>query len=90
MQCMGNLGCFHQGKQTALVQRCPAFFKPFVQCFHTTSCEAYSFTATDGYGIFNVRTILGVWCTHEGGSGTNESAQELTQRDRKIVFQPAR
>ena len=30
------------------------------------SCEAYSFTA-DGYGIFNVRTNLGVCCMREGG-----------------------
>ena len=33
---------------------------------------------TDGYEIFNVRTHLGARRTHEGGSGTNESAQELT------------
>ena len=44
---------------------------------HTTGIEAYSFT-TDGYEIFNVRTHLGARRTHEGGSGTNQSAQELT------------
>ena len=27
---------------------------------------------TDGYGIFNVRTNLGVHHTHEGGSGTTQ------------------
>ena len=33
----------------------------------------------DGYGIFNVYTNLGACChTHKGGSGTNNSAQELT------------
>ena len=57
-------------------------------CEHTTRCEAYSFTA-DGYGIFNLRTHSGACCTHEGGSGTNKSAQELTRRDRKTVSHPA-
>ena len=28
-------------------------------CFHTTGCEAYSFT-TDGYGIFNERVSVSV------------------------------
>ena len=45
-------------------------------CDHTTGCEACSFM-TDGYMGF---------VTHEGGSGTNTSAQELTQRDRKTLF----
>ena len=49
---------------------------------HTTGCDAYSFT-TDEYGIFNLRTNLGAWRVHEGGSGTNKSAQELTRRDIK-------
>ena len=40
---------------------------------------------TDGYRIFNVRTNRGACRTHEGGSGTNKSAQELTRRDRKTV-----
>ena len=45
---------------------------------------------TDGYGIFNnMRTNLGVCRTHEGGSGTNKSAQELTRRDRKTAPHPA-
>ena len=36
-------------------------------------------------GIFNVRTNLGACRTHEGESGTNKSAQELTRRDRKTA-----
>ena len=86
MQCTGNLGCFSQGKLAAIA-RCYAalgFFPLWAMflCLHTTGSEAYSFT-TDRYGIFNVRTNLGACCSHEGGSGTNKSAQELTQRDRK-------
>ena len=49
-----------------------------MQCFHDyiiLPAEAYSFTA-DGYGNY-VRTHVGVSHTHEGGSGTNESAQEF-------------
>ena len=42
----------------------------------------------DGYGIINVLTNLGVCRTHEGGSGTNKPAQELTQRGRKTVSYP--
>ena len=41
-------------------------------CFHTTGCEAYSFT-TDGYGIFNVCTIVGACRTHEGPGQTQTS-----------------
>ena len=60
--------------------------------FHTTGCDAYSFT-TDGYGIFNVSiTDLGACRTHEGGrgrggggSGTNKSAHELTRKDRNCT-----
>ena len=48
-------------------------------CFHTSSCEAYSFT-TDGYGIFNVSTHLGACRPHEVGSDTNKSAQEFTPK----------
>ena len=43
---------------------------------YQSSCEAYKFT-TDEYGIFNVHTNLGACHTHEGGSGTNKSAQEF-------------
>ena len=41
------------------------------------------------YGIFNVHTNLGACCTHKGGSGTNQSAQELTRRDRNTDPYPA-
>ena len=51
-------------------------------CVHTTGCEAYYFT-THEYGIFNVRTNVGACRSHERGSGTNKSAQELTRRDSK-------
>ena len=44
---------------------------------------------TDGYRIFNVHTNLGACGTHEGGSGTNQSAQELYPRDRKTVAHSA-
>ena len=50
----------------------PLVYSVFV--FHTTGCEAYSFM-TDGYGIFNVHTNWDACRTHEGGSGTNKSAQ---------------
>ena len=53
-------------------------------CFHTTGCEAYSFM-TDGYGILNARTDVGACHTHEGGSSTIKSAQELAWRDRKTA-----
>ena len=54
-------------------------------CEHTTGCETYSFT-TDGYGIFNLRTNSGACRTHEMGSDTNKSVQELDGRD--IIFFP--
>ena len=76
MQCTGNSGCFPRGNWAAIVWW-PYFFF-CVQCFDTTGCDAYSFT-TDGYGIFNMRKNVGACQTHEGGSGTNKSAQELTQ-----------
>ena len=57
-------------------------------CFHTTDCEACSFT-TYGFRIFNVRITVGACRRHEGGSGKNKSAQELTRRDRQSVSHPA-
>ena len=51
------------------------FMKRLLQYFH----------ATDGYGIFSMRINLGACRTHDRGSGTNKSAQELSQRDRKTV-----
>ena len=41
---------------------------------------------TDGFGIFSVHTNLDRFHTHEEGSGTNKSAQELTWKDRKTVL----
>ena len=60
-------------------------------CFHTTGCDAYSFT-TGGYGIVNVRTNLGSCRIHEEGSGTNKSAEELTRMGQKNYYShcPAR
>ena len=53
MQCTGNLCCFPRGKQAAIVWRYLLFsLCAMFSCFHTTGCEAYSFT-TNGYGIFN-------------------------------------
>ena len=79
MQSTKNSGCFLQGKRAAIVRCYTALF--FSMCalflwFHAISCEAYSFT-TVGYVIFNVRTNLGAYCTHEEGSGTNMSAQGI-------------
>ena len=60
-------------------------------CLHdqTTGCEAISFT-TDQMDLESLACIhhLGACRTHEGGSGTNESALELTQGDRKSVSSP--
>ena len=93
IQCTGNSGCFSQGKasshSTALYTQ--LFFLLFFfflcavfSCFHSTGCEAYSFT-TDGYGIFNVRKNLGACRTHGGGSeGTSKSAQQLTGITRRL------
>ena len=61
---------------------------PCVQCFRVLippAVRPVPFT-TDGYGIFNMRTRLRACGTHEGGSGTKKSEQELTRRDRKLSF----
>ena len=42
----------------------------------------------DGHGIFNMHTDLNVCCAHEGKTGTNESVQVLTQKNRKMVLCP--
>ena len=47
-----------------------------------------SFT-TGGYGIFNERTHVATCRTHERGSGTSTSAQEMTRRDTARVPHPA-
>ena len=72
MQCTGK-----SGHKTALPSIfCFWFFLCAVfLCFYTTGCEAYSFTDTDGYGIFNMRTNWDACRTHEGGSGTKKNAQ---------------
>ena len=46
----------------------PSFLFSFswMQCFHTTGCEAYSFTI-DKYGTFNMCTNVGACRTHKGG-----------------------
>ena len=56
-------------------------------CFHTTGCEAYSFT-TDGYGIFNVRTNVGTYRTHEGGCLLKASSWEEKEKEKK-AYSPA-
>ena len=77
------------GKASSYSTELPSFFSFFFLCavflcFHTTGCEAYSFTA-DGCGIFNVRMNLGA-CrslrTKEGHAGTHKPAQEFDARGR--------
>ena len=65
----------------------PSFVPPCVQCFRVSITPAVRPTRTllrhrVHYGIFKVRTSVGACRTHEEGSGTNTSAQELTRRDR--------
>ena len=96
MRCMKNVGCFSPGKLSSHTMVLPSCcsFPPLCSVFMfpyqkiITGCETYTFT-TDLYGIFDVYTYLGACCTHEVGSGTNKSAQELTWRDRKTVPHPA-
>ena len=89
MQCMGNSRCFPLGKMRAAIeQRYSAFAVPCVQCFHTTSSEAYSFT-TDVYTESLTCAQMWVHAKHtKGALGTNKSAQESTRRDRKTVSYP--
>ena len=91
MTCTGNSDCFPRGKRAPIVRWAIQLPPPplVFSCFHTTVCEAYSFK-TDGYGIFNVRTHVGACRTHEGGSGTNKSAQELTRGTEKLFLAPPR
>ena len=92
-----NSGCFPHEKANSHSTALPSFFGlslllcAVCSCFHTTDCDAYSFT-TDGYGIFNVRTHLGACRTHEQGSGTSKS--QCTRVDsegpnKKSVSNPA-
>ena len=77
----GKLGLLSPGKARMHFFLCAVF-----SYFRTTGCEAYFFFTTDGYGIFNVITNLGVCRTHKWGYCTNTSAQELTRRDRKLFL----
>ena len=60
-----KFGLLSPGKVSSHSTALPSFFSLCVVFlfFHTTDCEAYSFTI-DGYGIFNASTNLGA---HEGG-----------------------
>ena len=73
------------GQTAKNVPVCNVFMFTYI---YITGCETYFFM-TDEYGIFNVRTNLGACGTREGGSHTNKSALELTQRDRKTIAHPA-
>ena len=69
----------------------PSFVPPCVQCFRVSITPAVRPTRTllrqrVHYGIFKVRTSVGACRTHEEGSGTNTSAQEMTRRDIINVF----
>ena len=83
----GKFGLLSLKKASSHSTALPRLFFLYTEfsCCHTTSCQAYSFM-TDGYRTFNVCTNLGACHTHEGGSGTNKSAQELTWRDRKLLL----
>ena len=61
------------------------FLSPVCSVFRVSKPQSVRLFTTDGYGIFNVRTNLGACRTHEVGSDTNKSAQELTRRDRSAV-----
>ena len=69
---MGNSGRFFaeesQPRQSRATQpqSIPNLMSAVFVCEYTTGGDAYSFT-TVGYGIFNVRTHLGVCRTHEEG-----------------------
>ena len=53
----------------------------------SVSREAYSFT-TDGYGLFNLYTILGACCTHtKGGSRHKQVCTRVdSERQNKLFF----
>ena len=54
------------------------FFVPAVQCFHVSIPLAVRPTLLRQMDMGSL-TCLGACPKHEGGSGTNKSAQELTQ-----------
>ena len=89
-QCMGSSGCYPRGKRAAIVRRYPHVFPcryTMFSCFHATGCEAYSLRQMD-MGSLTCAQIFRACRTHEGGSGTNKSAQELTRGDRKTCPSP--
>ena len=65
---MGNSGRFPRRNPAATESRklITSLVYAVFLCGHATDCEAYSFT-TCGHGIFNVRTHLGAYRTHEVG-----------------------
>ena len=73
---------------TALPSFPPPVCSVFVFPFHRLWSLLFSIFITDGYGIFNVRTSLGAYRTHEGGSDTKKSAQGMIRRDRKTIPHP--
>ena len=90
MQCTDHSGCFpplEKGRSHTYSAALPTFFcgsscVAVFLCFYATDCEAYSY-ATDGYGIFNVRTTLGACRTtrtslHKSGLGRTETTLFFT------------
>ena len=62
---MGNSGRLPRGKPPAIESRYPTLFKYYpsvctVVLYHTTGCEAYSFT-TNGHGIFKYYLLIDVF-----------------------------
>ena len=55
----------------------------YLLCDRTTGCEAT--LTTDGYGIFNVRTYLGVCCTQEGGVGGGGPGSKKSAQDSRGI-----
>ena len=73
MQCTGNSGCFFWEKRAAIVRRFFSFFLCavfFAFPYHRLWGLLFS---TDGYGIFNVRTNLGVCAVHTKGDQAQTS-----------------
>ena len=69
MQCTEISGCEQPWYAATQLPPPPLTPHPCIKCFlcfHTTGCEAYSFT-TDGNGTLNVRTHLGACCNTRRG-----------------------
>ena len=93
MQCTGYSRCFPQEKAGSHSTALPNFLSLLVffmcvvfSCFHTISCEAYSFT-TDGYEIVNVRTNAGECRTLEG-VGHKDVCTRVDSRGQKHCWPP--